>query len=183
MSLNIITLIKALTNTIIRLSPIGLYSGAMMSSLVFEDNRGSILFLGFVINEVISLGYRMAFKSVYNPQCAFLKTGDSNFILPAPITQTIGFFIAFILADMYYMGEFMPVKFFMLISLSLISIWSRNNVGCKSVLDGCFSTLIGIFIGVSFYVITKDYYKRDYYNTEPDETHSEKVKNIFFEIV
>lgn len=183
MALNIIVFVKALVNTLVRLFPIGLYSGSIMSSLIFDDNRGTMLFLGFMINEMISLGYRMAFKSIYNPQCALLKSGDTNFVLPAPITQTVGFFVSFILMEMYYDGEFIPVKFFVTLCLVMITIWSRNNIGCKSILDAVFSTLIGTFIGVSYYIIIKDFYKKDYYTENKEDTHSEKVKKIFFDIL
>lgn len=181
--LSVIVFVKALINTIIRLTPIGLYSGSAMSSILFDDNRGTLLFIGFMINEFISLGYRMSFNSVYNPQCALLRTPDNNFVLPSPISQTVGFFAAFLMMEMYYTGEFKPLKFFILISLVGITIWSRNNIGCKSVVDALFSTAIGMFIGVAYYSIIKDYYKQNVYGKLDDsDDHIENAKNIFFEL-
>lgn len=182
MDLSVIVFVKALINTLVRLMPIGLYSGSIMSSLLFDDNRGTILFMGFMINEIISLGYRMAFKSIYNPQCALLRTDDNNFVLPAPICQTAGFFVSFLMMEMYYQGEFRPAKFFILTSLMVITIWSRNNIGCKSITDAIFSSLIGMFIGIAYYIIVKDYYREDYYAEQADDDYDTKVKNIFFEL-
>ena len=94
--MDIIVLTKAIINTLVRLMPIGLYSGAAMNAVVMNDFRGVIIFMGFFFNELISLGYRMFIKGAYNPHCALLMTNQgSPFVLPSPITQTVGFFFAF----------------------------------------------------------------------------------------
>ena len=93
--------------------PIGLYTGAAMNGVVMNDFRGVILFMGFFFNELISLGYRMFIKGAYNPHCALLMTNQgSPFVLPSPITQTVGFFFAFFMMDMYYQDQFLPMRFF-----------------------------------------------------------------------
>lgn len=162
MDVNFFTLIKGLLNTLVRIAPVGLYAGATMSSLIFADFRGTLLIIGFILNEMISLGYRMVFKAVDNPQCALLRSGDTSMTLPSPINQTIAFFIAFILMDMYTVGEFLPIRFFACIVFLLISIWSRVNVGCSSLLDTLFSTAAGVIFGVAYYSIVSPYYNRDY---------------------
>ena len=47
MEVGFLTLIKAILNTIVRLLPLGFYSGSAMSALMFQDIRGTILFVGF----------------------------------------------------------------------------------------------------------------------------------------
>lgn len=184
MEVGFLTLIKAILNTIVRLLPLGFYSGSAMSALMFQDIRGTILFVGFIINEFISLGYRLAFRSVYNPQCALLRSEESNFILPSPITQTVGFYSAFILLNMYYSNNFEPISFFLTISLIFLTIWSRNNVGCKSIMDGMFATFIGLFIGMSYYLIVKDYFNANYYELKGNtkiENINKTIGDLFFE--
>ena len=70
MSLSIIDTFKIFINTTVRLIPVGLYTGSVMSGAVFQDFRGILLFLGLLGNELISLGYRMILRGVVNPQCA-----------------------------------------------------------------------------------------------------------------
>jgi len=170
MDVNVFTLIKATINTLIRLFPIGLYAGTAMSSLLFGDFRGTLLCIGFIFNEIISLGYKMMFRGLDNPQCAIFRTGENYLILPSPINQTIGFFVGFILADMYSTGVFSPIKFFSALSILLISFWSRMNVGCSSFLDTLFSTSAGLLFGVAYYSIVIPFYNRDYTKNLPSSS-------------
>mgnify|MGYP001374055923 CR=1 FL=1 len=64
------TMAKAILNSFMRLMPIILYGGSVLSGLVFNDFRGTLLFLGFLGNEFVSLAYRMMLKGRDNPQCA-----------------------------------------------------------------------------------------------------------------
>ena len=149
MSLSIIDVIKMFVNTTVRLMPIGLYSGSVMSGVVFQDFRGLLLFIGFLGNELISLGYRMILHGVVNPQCALTYSSEGNpFVLPSPITQTVGLFVGFFFMDMYYNNKFNYMEFFLLSLMLLISIYSRINVGCKTLLDSIYCALIGLLIGV-----------------------------------
>lgn len=181
MDINFFTLIKAILNTIVRLAPIGLYAGTIMSSLVFSDFRGTLLIMGFIFNEMISLGYRLMFRALDNPQCALLRSGTTSFTLPSPINQTIAFFIGFILMDMYNSGNFYPLRFFSCITILLVSIWSRVNVGCSSLLDTLFSTSAGLIFSVAYYVIIQPYYNRDYSisQTDASSTISTAQQNFF----
>ena len=110
--MDIVVITKAIINTVVRLVPIGLYTGAFMNILVMNDFRGVILFMGFLFNELISLAYRMFIRGAYNPHCALLLTNDGvPFVLPSPISQTVGFFFAFFMMDMYYKDVFLPSDF------------------------------------------------------------------------
>lgn len=153
----------AILNTIVRLIPVGLYTGSAMSGLVFDDFRGTILFLGFLANEAIAYGYRMIFQGIYNPQCALMKTEDDYFVLPSPITQTVGFFFGFMMADMYAQDMFMPWRFFIMVTVMMLVIYSRINVGCENVLDSVYCAMLGILLGVGYFNIVKDYYRANFY--------------------
>lgn len=174
---------KAIINTLVRLMPIALYSGSAMASLIFSDFKGIILLGGFIFNELMSLAYRMFLKGAYNPQCALLMNKDGvPFILPAPISQTIGFFLAFMFMDMYYNDQFLPATFFCLVAVMMLTIFSRINVGCKSLMDALMTTFIGMMLGVGYYEITKDYYKSDYINLRESEVETKNKEDDFFEL-
>ena len=179
MSLSLVDTIKIFTNTIIRIIPIGLYTGSAMSGVVFQDFRGILLFCGFLGNELLSLGYRMILHGTQNPQCALTYSIEgSPFVLPSPISQTVGFFAGFFFMEMYFNSTFSPIKFFLLSIMLIITIYSRINIGCKTLLDAIYCALVGLLIGVIYYNLVKDYYKADYLQTEIIEA-SKEINNFF----
>jgi len=179
MSLSLIDTIKIFINTLVRIIPIGLYAGSSMSGVVFQDFRGILLFCGFLGNELISLGYRMILHGVVNPQCALTYSSEgSPFVLPSPISQTVGFFAGFFFMEMYFNDTFNPLKFFFLSTMLLITIYSRINVGCKTLLDGIYCALIGLLMGIVYYNLIKDYYKADYLEEELITANND-INNFF----
>lgn len=181
MSISLIDTIKIFINTAVRITPVGLYAGAAMSGVVFNDFRGLLLFGGFLANELIGLGYKMVLRGVSNPQCALLYSESGTpFVLPSPISQTVGFFYGFFSMDMYYNNTFNPMKFFLLSILQLVTIYSRINVGCKTLLDAIYCSLIGMLTGVIYYSLVKDYYKANY--MEQTVTTANDAINSFFSI-
>jgi len=175
--MDIVVITKSIINTVVRLLPIGLYSGAAMNVMVMNDFRGVILFMGFFFNELISMAYRMFIRGAYNPHCALLLTNDGvPFVLPSPISQTVGFFFAFFMMDMYYKDTFLPARFFVFLAVFILTIYSRINVGCKSLMDALMCSIVGLLLGVGYYEITKDYYRSDYMDME----QSEKELDDFF---
>jgi hypothetical protein len=182
MSLSLIDNIKIFINTFVRITPVGLYAGSAMAGVIFSDFRGLILFGGFLANELIGLGYKMVLRGVSNPQCALLysETG-TPFVLPSPISQTVGFFLGFFFMDMYYNNTFNPMKFFLLSILQLVTIYSRINVGCKTLLDAVYCSLIGMLTGVIYYSLIKEIYKADY--LDKTVTKANDAVNNFFSII
>jgi hypothetical protein len=181
MSISIIDAMKIVINTLVRISPVGLYAGTAIAGAAFEDFRGVLLFIGFMGNELLALGYKMVLRGATNPQCALTYSESGTpFALPSPITQTIGFFAGFFYMDMYYNNVFSPMKFFVLTMLQLITIYSRIDVGCKSMLDAIYCSLIGMLSGVVYYSIIKDYYKADY--LKENITKADETINKFFMI-
>ena len=179
--INLIDILKGIINTLIRLAPISFYAGSIISGALFSDFRAVLLLGGFIMNEALSFGYRMIFKGVSNPQCGFIISSDDEvFILPSPITQTIGFLYGFIIADMYYTDKYNPFKFFIMLIIQIIGIYSRVNIGCKTLLEAVYCSLIGIMLGVVYYSIIKDIYRPDYFQIDnTNDTINEKLKNIF----
>ena len=180
---NVGTMAKAILNSFMRLMPIILYGGSVLSGLVFNDFRGTLLFLGFLGNEFISLAYKMMLKGLENPQCALLRYGDSNFILPSPLPQTVGFFGSFLLMKMYSEGNFKTFSFFSILILMLLSIYSTNNVGCLGFIDALLTCVVGCLFGSMYFYAVKDNYKPDYYkfkttNKEEDSTDEFTFLNI-----
>jgi len=179
MSLSFVDTFKIFINTLVRIVPIGLYTGSAMSGVVFQDFRGILLFCGFLGNELLGLGYRMVLHGVSNPQCALLYSQSGTpFVLPSPITQTVGFFAGFFFMDMYYRSMFSAMEFFILTFLMLITIFSRMNVGCKTLLDAVYCTLIGLLFGVVFYNIVQPYYKANYMSADITIANDE-INNFF----
>ena len=179
MSLSFVDTFKIFINTLVRIVPIGLYTGSAMSGVVFQDFRGILLFCGFLGNELLGLGYRIVLHGVSNPQCALLYSQSGTpFVLPSPITQTVGFFAGFFCMDMYYRSMFSAMEFFILTFLMLITIFSRMNVGCKTLLDAVYCTLIGLLFGVVFYNIVQPYYKADYMSADITIANDE-INNFF----
>ena len=74
---------------------------------------------------------------------------------------------------MYYNNTFSALKFFMLVVLLMVTIYSRINVGCKTLLDAIYCTLIGLLFGVVYYNLVKDYYKADYLKKEITEANTD----------
>ena len=154
---NTVVIVKSIINTIVRLIPLSLYMGSIVSGLVFEQTKAIFMFIGFVVTEMICFVFLQIYKSIENPQCALLKSGDNFFILPAPIPLSFGYFVGFNIADMFK-NEFNPIKIFFLIMVLFLVIWSRINVGCHSVLESLFSAIIGMAIGFGYYSVISEYY-------------------------
>lgn len=172
------TMAKAILNSFMRLMPIILYGGSVLSGLVFNDFRGTLLFLGFLGNEFVSLAYKMMLKGRDNPQCALLRYGDNSFILPSPLPQTVGFFSAFLLMKMYLEGNFNTVSFFVILILMLLSIYSTNNIGCLAFVDAILTSLVGCLFGAMYFYVIRDNYKPDYNKFKTDEDEDD-TKNEF----
>ena len=138
---------KGIINTIVRLIPISLYMGTSMSFLLYNNKPASILLIGFFFIEII--GFVFSYNSKPNPQCGLFRSPSGTTNLPAPVPTVVGFFAAFLIAEMYAEENFRPNKFFLLITLVLISTWSRVNIGCHTVVESGMAALIGLFLAFS----------------------------------
>ncbi len=146
---------KVIVNTIVKLIPLGFYFGTLIMGILFTDIRAFILFMGYVINELISLGFRHIFQTVDNPTCAVAESARNFFTLPSSHTQTVSFTLAFFLTEMYTKNAFNPVNFVFLAAILLVTMWSRINVGCEDVVDAIYAATIGVLIGTAYYRLTE----------------------------
>jgi len=176
-TLNVVSVGTLFLNTVVRILPVALYTGSAMSGLIFDDFRGTILFAGFMINEAIAYGYRLILNGIYNPQCALMKTEEDYFVLPSPVTQTVGFFYGFLMAEMYNQGSFLPTKFFVMTAIMILVMYSRVNIGCESPLDSIYCALLGMILGMGYFQIVKDYYRQDFFKI--DKNTEELVSDFF----
>jgi len=177
-----IILFKGIINTLVRLIPLSLYMGSIMSSLIFDNKKAIFLLFGFLFIEFMSFGYNSFSKSVTTPNCAMIRSENLNLALPAPIPLSVGFFVAFFVSDMMETKNFKPIKFYLLIILLLITVWSRINVGCHNVVESIMGALIGITLGIGYYKLIKDRYNEDddfkSDNISPDESKIFQLLNM-----
>ena len=175
-----IILFKGIVNTLVRLVPLSLYMGSIMSSLIFDNKKALLLLFGFIFIELMSFGYNSFNASVTFPNCAMIRSENQNIALPAPIPLSVGFFVSFFISDMIDNKQFKPVKFYLLIILLLITVWSRINVGCHNIVESIMGALIGITLGIGYYKLIKDKY------TEGDDLKSNDIspdENKIFQLL
>ena len=54
-----------------------------------------------------------------------------------------------------------------------LTVWSRISVGCKDILDAGYNLVFGLFRGIIYYIIVKDYYEPD--DVTPEDHWMEKI--------
>lgn len=168
MFIDVIVILISIVNTLVRLLPVALYTGTIVSNLVFDDFRANLLFIGFLVNEMLSFAYKFALKGTDKAECALLADPSNYYVLPSSITQTVGFFFGFILADVYFSNEFKSLKFIVLCILLALTVFSRVNVGCETTMNALIFACVGTGFGVIYYYIIKDYYKKNIDEVELD---------------
>jgi hypothetical protein len=170
MIIDIIVVLIGILNTLVRLLPVALYTGTIISNIVFDDFRANLLFIGFLINELISFAYKFTLKGTDKAECALLADPSNYYVLPSSITQTVGFFFGFILADTYFNNSYKSLKFIVLIIVLALTVFSRINVGCETTMNALIFACIGTAIGVVYYYLIRDYYKPKIEDVEVDTT-------------
>ena len=174
---NVLNIVKASINTLVRILPIGLYIGSALIALGFGDLKALLLLCGLILNDLISLSYQSAFRVIRNPQCAFLKSNNDSTFMLSPHTQFIGFALAFMLRNLYYNDDYFPYKALGLSLILLITIWSRVNIGCMKLPDSLYTAMIGMFLGYVYFEIVKPYMVKD--DSANNETSENNTNDIF----
>jgi len=146
---------KAVLNTVVRLIPIGLYGGCILLGILLSDPRAFILLFGYILNDLLSMGFRYLFQTVDLVNCSVVQSDKNFYTLPSPHTQTIAFTLSFFFTQMYFKNNFNVINFIFLSTLLLMTIWSRINVGCKTIVDGIYATMIGLLLGTAYYRLTE----------------------------
>jgi len=148
---------KVIINTFVRLMPIGLYFGTLIMGILFTDVRAFTLFVGYMVNDLISLGFRKMYQSVDLVNCSIVESSKNFYTLPSSHTQTIAFTLAYFFTDMYIKEKFTPINFIFLIFLLVMTMWSRINVGCENIVDALYAVIVGLLIGSVFYRLTQNW--------------------------
>lgn len=173
---------KILTNTVIRVIPIGLYLSTLLSSMMMDNKKGIILFIGQAINDIIGLAYRFLLKPRGKLECAVVRVGDIYYTMPSPYVQVVAYYFAFFLTDMYFSNQFDAIKFISLLMILLATIWSRIDVGCKDMFDVILAFSIGCGMGIVYYYMVKDYYRwkiGSATEAKKEERNGELINNVF----
>lgn len=147
-------------NTFIKMMPVILFAATSLNWLLFDDMRGLILAIGILFNFLIAYGFQLLMKGALNKECSFIvgQTPNDFFNLPAQPTQIIGFFIAFMISNMYDEKNINIITIFIMLLILALSVWSLNMVGCMNYMDAGTSASIGIGLGIIYYSIVKKYY-------------------------
>ena len=62
--------------------------------------------------------------------------------------------------------------------LLLATIYSRINIGCKTLLDSIYCALVGLLMGVIYYNLVQPYYQANYLSPAL-VTASKEINNFF----
>lgn len=178
--LTIFNLIPVFLHTFVKIMPVGLYLASFLESMLFNDIRGFLIFIGLLINDLINIGYNYTMKPKPNMNCAIIRNvyTDDFFSFATPHTQYISFITAFLMASMYFKKVFYYSTFFMFAVMIGLTIWSRITIGCKDILGAGFNLLFGAFRGIIFYIIVKDFYEPEDVTPE-DHWIERKLKSLF----
>ena len=178
--LTIFNLIPVFLHTFVKIMPVGLYLASFLESMLFNDIRGFLIFIGLLVNDLINIGYNYMMKPKPNMNCAIIRNvyTDDFFSFATPHTQYISFITAFLMASMYFKKVFYYSTFFMFVVMIGLTIWSRITIGCKDILGAGFNLLFGAFRGIIFYIIVKDFYEPEDVTPE-DHWIERKLKALF----
>ena len=115
--LTIFNLIPVFLHTFVKIMPVGLYLASFLESMLFNDIRGFLIFIGLLINDLINIGYNYMMKPKPNMNCAIIRNvyTDDFFSFATPHTQYISFITAFLMASMYFKNVFYYSTFFMFV--------------------------------------------------------------------
>ena len=73
--------LPSLFHTFAKLLPIGLYVSTLLESILFNDIRGFLIFLGLVINDLINIGYNYMLEKKPKEKCALVRNIYTALIL------------------------------------------------------------------------------------------------------
>ena len=170
-AIEMISIIKQFLHTFIRFLPLSMYSFTYLSIALYKDLRSAVLLLGLVLNDIVGLLYNKYSKPKIPATCAIFKKPKAVDtiekkddlkklgILPNPHTEIMGFITSFFFSDMYNKGKFDVIPGWFLVTLTIITSWSRMELQCKTFNDVLFNLLRGALLGMLFYYFFKDYYK------------------------
>jgi len=167
--------LPSLFHTFAKLLPIGLYVSTLLESILFNDIRGFLIFLGLIINDLINIGYNYMLEKKPKEKCALVRNiyTDDFFELSTSHTQYISFVTGFLMSSMFFKKVFYYSTFTIFSILIGLTIWSRISVGCEDIIDSGYNLIFGLFRGIIYYIIVKDYYEPE--DVTPEDHWVEKI--------
>ncbi len=154
--------LPVLVHTFVKIMPFALYMATLIESLLFNDVRGFFIFIGLLVNDALNTGYNYLSSKKDRPSCAVVRniySKNEYFVLPTTHTEYISFVAAFLMTSMFFKHIFNYGVFVIFSVLVGITMYMRVSVGCKDFLDAGFSLFLGIFKGIIYYLIVKDFYE------------------------
>ena len=172
--------LPVLVATFIKILPFALYVSTLMESILFNDVRGFFIFLGLVLNDCLNTAYNYITGKKDNEACAVVRnmySTEEYLVLPTTHTEYISFVAAFLMTSMFF-KQFFNYGVFVIFSVLVgMTAYMRVSAGCKDFLDAGYSLLLGIFKGIVYYVLVKDFYEPE--DTTPEEHWLEKALKKF----
>ena len=146
--------------------------------MVIAGTKDSIMMVEGEMKEISEAEMVDAIKTahvVIKEQCAIIRNiyTDDFFELSTSHTQYISFITGFIMSSMFFKKVFYYSTFTIFTILTGLTVWSRIVVGCEDFLDSGYNLIFGLFRGIIYYIIVKDYYEPD--DVTPDDNWVEKI--------
>ena len=160
-------MVPVIFNTMIKLLPFGLYLSTIVESVLFNDIRGFIVFIGLILNDFLNVAYNYLLEKQDNERCAIVRNmySEDYLVLPTTHTEYISFVGAFLITSMYFKKIFNYGTFMIFIVLIGLTMFMRVSIGCKD------------FV---YYIIVKDFYEP--VDVTPEDHWLEKSLKKYFPI-
>ena len=175
-------MVPVIFNTMVKLLPFGLYLATIIESILFNDIRGFIVFIGLILNDFLNISYNYLLEKVDNERCAIVRNmySEDFFVLPTTHTEYISFVGAFLITSMFFKKIFNYGTFMVFIVLISLTMFMRVSIGCKDFIDAFYSLLLGLFKGIIYYIIVKDFYEPQ--DVTPEDHWLENALKKYFPI-
>ena len=173
-------MVPVIFNTMVKLLPFGLYLATIVESILFNDIRGFIVFIGLILNDFLNIAYNYLLEKEDNERCAIVRNmySEDYLVLPTTHTEYISFVGAFLITSMYFKKIFNYGTFMVFVVLISLTMFMRVSIGCKDFLDAFYGLLLGLFKGIVYYIIVKDFYEP--VDVTPEDHWLEKSLKKYF---
>ena len=175
-------MVPVIFNTMVKLLPFGLYLSTIIESVLFNDIRGFVVFIGLILNDFLNVAYNYLLEKQDNERCAIVRNmySEDYLVLPTTHTEYVSFVGAFLITSMYFKKIFNYGTFMIFIILIGLTMFMRVSIGCKDFIDAFYALLLGLFKGIIYYIIVKDFYEP--VDVTPEDHWLEKSLKKYFPI-
>ena len=161
---------------VVRFSPNILLISTMTIYVIFNDKRALILLFGFIINMLLNFFLVYVIKARRPIESAGVGcstffgitiTKETDYSNPDYLTQFLGFFIGFFMANMQLEGKFKLKKLLFLLFWIVIAGYQRILSKCVNFIHAIIGAVIGFTFGFAYYRIMRSTYQK-YDNTDAE---------------